>query len=91
MVTPLEDFRKKHIGGVKNGKKKFDKQTAKFCQSQERYLNLTTKKQNSVLQEVSEMRFSFVYSRRRQTKQKNNKTLQKDKEAVNLFVLMIHK
>lgn len=52
VVSPLEDFRKKHIRGVKNGKKKFDKQTTKFCQSQERYLNLTTKKQNSVLQEV---------------------------------------
>lgn len=34
------------------GKKKFDKQTAKFCQSQERYLNLSTKKQDNVLQEV---------------------------------------
>lgn len=52
VVMPLESFRKKHIGRVKNGKKKFDKQTAKFCQSQERYLNLTSKKQNSVLQEA---------------------------------------
>ncbi|XP_071056664.1 rho GTPase-activating protein 26 isoform X2 [Onthophagus taurus] len=52
VVTPLEDFRKKHIGGVKVGKKKFDKQTAKFCASQERYLNLTNKKQNTVLQEA---------------------------------------
>ncbi|KRT79233.1 Pleckstrin homology domain containing protein [Oryctes borbonicus] len=49
----LEDFRKKQIGGVKTGKKKFDKQTTKFCQSQERYLNLTVKKQNTVtLQEA---------------------------------------
>jgi hypothetical protein len=51
VVKPLEDFRKKCIGGVKNEKKKFEKQTAKFCQCQERYLNLTTKKPNS-LQEV---------------------------------------
>lgn len=34
-------------------KKKFEKQTAKFVQSQERHLNLSTKKQDSVLQEVS--------------------------------------
>lgn len=52
VVKPLEDFRKKYIGGVKNEKKRFDKQTAKFCQCQERYLNMTTKKPNS-LQEVS--------------------------------------
>lgn len=51
VVKPLEEFRKKYIGGVKNEKKKFEKQTAKFCQNQERYLNLTTKKTNS-LQEV---------------------------------------
>ncbi|XP_019871131.1 rho GTPase-activating protein Graf isoform X2 [Aethina tumida] len=48
VVKPLEEFRKKHIGAVKNEKKKFEKQTAKFCQSQERYLNLTTKKTNSL-------------------------------------------
>lgn len=35
-----------------DGKKKFEKQTIKFCQSQERYLNLSTKKQDNVLQEV---------------------------------------
>lgn len=34
------------------GKKKFEKQTVKFCQSQERYLSLSTKKQDNVLQEV---------------------------------------
>lgn len=34
-------------------KKKFEKQTAKFVQSQERHLNLSTKKQDAVLQEVS--------------------------------------
>ncbi|XP_025424080.1 rho GTPase-activating protein 26 isoform X3 [Sipha flava] len=51
-IIPLENFRKEHIGGVKEGKKKFEKQTAKFCQSQERYLNLSTKKQDSVLQEA---------------------------------------
>ncbi|CAL7945148.1 unnamed protein product [Xylocopa violacea] len=52
IIRPLEKFRKIHIGGVKNGKKKFEKQTIKFCQSQERYLNLSTKKQDNVLQEA---------------------------------------
>ncbi|KAF5300015.1 hypothetical protein FQR65_LT09271 [Abscondita terminalis] len=52
VVQPLEHFRKKQIGDVKTGKKKFDKQTAKFCQSQERYLNLAAKKQETVLQEA---------------------------------------
>ncbi|KAK9700493.1 BAR domain [Popillia japonica] len=53
ILQTLEDFRKKQIGGVKTGKKKFDKQTTKFCQCQERYLNLTVKKQNTVtLQEA---------------------------------------
>jgi hypothetical protein len=51
-IVPLENFRKKHIGDVKEGKKKFDKQTAKFCGSQERYLGLSAKKQDAVLQEV---------------------------------------
>ncbi|XP_031340097.1 rho GTPase-activating protein 26 isoform X3 [Photinus pyralis] len=52
VVQPLEHFRKKQIGDVKTGKKKFDKQTTKFCQSQERYLNLAAKKQETVLQEA---------------------------------------
>ncbi|XP_046747787.1 rho GTPase-activating protein Graf [Diprion similis] len=52
IILPLENFRKDHIGGVKEGKKKFEKQTIKFCQSQERYLNLSTKKQDNVLQEA---------------------------------------
>ena len=43
----------KNISGeLKEGKKKFEKQTIKFCQSQERYLNLSTKKQDNVLQEA---------------------------------------
>jgi hypothetical protein len=40
-------------GLLQEGKKKFEKQTAKFCLSQERYLNLSTKKQDAVLKEVS--------------------------------------
>jgi hypothetical protein len=51
-IVPLENFRKDQIGAVKERKKKFEKQTAKFCASQERYLGLSTKKQDTVLQEV---------------------------------------
>ena len=51
-IVPLETFRKEQVGQVKERKKKFDKQTAKFCTSQERYLGLSTKKQDNVLQEV---------------------------------------
>ena len=46
-------YPQEHIGAVKEGKKKFDKQTAKFCASQERYLGLSRKKQDTVLQDVS--------------------------------------
>jgi len=42
-IVPLENFRKEHVGSVKDGKRKFDKQTAKFCTSQERYLGLSIK------------------------------------------------
>jgi len=51
-ISPLERFRKEQIGAVKERKKKFDKQTAKFCASQERYLGLSVKKQGTVLQEA---------------------------------------
>ena len=56
-IIPLENFRKEHIGAVKERKKKFEKQTAKFCASQEKYLGLSTKKQDTLLQEVG---FSLV-------------------------------
>nr|XP_040567630.1 rho GTPase-activating protein 10-like isoform X1 [Lepeophtheirus salmonis] len=51
-IEPLENFRKDQIGSVKERKKKFEKQTAKFCTSQERYLSLSTKKNDSTLQEA---------------------------------------
>ncbi|XP_071547865.1 rho GTPase-activating protein 26 isoform X4 [Panulirus ornatus] len=52
IIRPLESFRKEAIGGAKDGRKKFEKQTQKFCQSQERYLNLSIKKDGQVLQEA---------------------------------------
>ncbi|XP_049878369.1 rho GTPase-activating protein Graf [Pectinophora gossypiella] len=52
IIQPLEKFRKEHIGAVKEGKKKFDKKTAKFCQSQERTLSLSVRKPETVFQEA---------------------------------------
>ncbi|KAI0231997.1 Rho GTPase-activating protein 26 [Lamellibrachia satsuma] len=52
IIRPLENFRKERIGQAKNGKKKFDKHTAKFCQSLEKYLNLKTKAGDTVLKEA---------------------------------------
>lgn len=52
IIQPLEKFRKEHIGAVKEGKKKFDKKTAKFCQTQERTLSLSLKKPETVFQEA---------------------------------------
>ncbi|TRY74076.1 hypothetical protein TCAL_06711 [Tigriopus californicus] len=51
-IEPLERFRREQIGAVKERKKKFEKQTAKFCASQERYLGLSTKKQDTTLKEA---------------------------------------
>lgn len=52
IVVPLENFRKDRIGGVKEHKKKFDKKTGKFCQAQERFLNMSSKKPDNTIQEV---------------------------------------
>lgn len=52
-IHPIEEFRVNQIGAAKEGKKKFDKETAKFCISLERHLNLSTKKSENSLQEVS--------------------------------------
>ncbi|BFZ14765.1 hypothetical protein BsWGS_17803 [Bradybaena similaris] len=52
-VKPLENFRKENIVAAKEEKKNFDKHTAKFCQSQERYLNMKMSKSNdSTMQEA---------------------------------------
>ncbi|KAG1693198.1 Rho GTPase-activating protein 26 [Nymphon striatum] len=51
-IGPLDNFRKENIGEAKEGKKKFDKETVKFCQSLERYLTLSAKKNVNQLQEA---------------------------------------
>ncbi|XP_059608525.1 rho GTPase-activating protein Graf isoform X2 [Phlebotomus argentipes] len=52
IVSALEHFRKEHIGGVKENKKLFGKKTAKFCQAQERFLSMSTKKSDNIIQEA---------------------------------------
>ncbi|XP_049290595.1 rho GTPase-activating protein Graf isoform X1 [Anopheles funestus] len=52
ILLPLEEFRKIHIGGVKENKKKYDKKTAKFCQAQERFLNMSSKKSSPAVIEA---------------------------------------
>uniref|UniRef100_A0A336MDA1 CSON015484 protein n=1 Tax=Culicoides sonorensis TaxID=179676 RepID=A0A336MDA1_CULSO len=52
IIGPLEEFRKVHIGGVKENKKKYDKKTIKFCQAQERFLNMSTKKPGNAVVEA---------------------------------------
>lgn len=51
-IEPLENFRKEHIGAAKEEKKKFEKETVKFCQSLERHLNMSTKKNENHIQEA---------------------------------------
>ncbi|CAG2165864.1 unnamed protein product [Oppiella nova] len=51
-IEPIEKFRREQIGGAKEVKKKFDKETTRFCQSLERHLNLSTKKSENHLQEA---------------------------------------
>ncbi|XP_025086672.1 LOW QUALITY PROTEIN: rho GTPase-activating protein 26-like [Pomacea canaliculata] len=51
-VRRLELFRKDNLGAAKEEKKNFDKQTAKFCQSQERYLNMKTRANDTQLKEA---------------------------------------
>ncbi|NXR04830.1 RHG26 protein, partial [Sagittarius serpentarius] len=51
LITPLEKFRKEQIGAAKDAKKKYDKETEKYCGVLEKHLNLSSKKKESQLQE----------------------------------------
>lgn len=62
IVVALENFRKERIGGVKENKKKFDKKTAKFCQAQERFLNMSSKKPDNTVLEVSDFLNYFFFA-----------------------------
>ncbi|UYV60157.1 ARHGAP42 [Cordylochernes scorpioides] len=60
-IDPIEKFRKEQIGAAKEWKKKFEKDTAKFCQSLERHLNLSTRKSEAQLLDVSLKRYAGYY------------------------------
>ncbi|XP_028633719.1 rho GTPase-activating protein 26 isoform X2 [Arvicanthis niloticus] len=52
LITPLEKFRKEQIGAAREAKKKYDKETEKYCGILEKHLNLSSKKKESQLQEA---------------------------------------
>ncbi|KAM4038980.1 rho GTPase-activating protein 26 isoform 1-T1 [Anomaloglossus baeobatrachus] len=63
LITPLEKFRKEQIGAAKEVKKKYDKETEKYCSVLEKHMNLSSKKKEVHLHEadsqVDQMRQHF--------------------------------
>ncbi|XP_046853317.1 rho GTPase-activating protein 26-like [Xenia sp. Carnegie-2017] len=47
LIEPLEKFRKDQIGEAKEEKKKFDRQTEKYCNSLQNFLAMSTKKSSN--------------------------------------------
>ncbi|XP_048850915.1 rho GTPase-activating protein 26-like isoform X1 [Brienomyrus brachyistius] len=52
LITPLEKFRKEQIGAAKEAKKKYDKETEKYCGTIEKHLSLSSKKKEAQLLEA---------------------------------------
>ncbi|XP_077360496.1 rho GTPase-activating protein 26-like [Festucalex cinctus] len=52
LITPLERFRKEQISAAKEAKKKYDKETEKYCGVLEKHLSLSAKKKESHLHEA---------------------------------------
>ncbi|KAI5620266.1 rho GTPase-activating protein 10, partial [Silurus asotus] len=52
LITPLERFRKEQIGAAREAKKKYDKETEKYCGVLEKHLSLSAKKKESHLHEA---------------------------------------
>ncbi|XP_072002217.1 rho GTPase-activating protein 26 isoform X1 [Engystomops pustulosus] len=63
LITPLEKFRKEQIGAAKEVKKKYDKETEKYCSVLEKHMNLSSRKKEVHLHEadsqVDQMRQHF--------------------------------
>ncbi|CAG5135137.1 unnamed protein product [Candidula unifasciata] len=59
IMKPLERFRRENIGAAKEEKKNFDKHTVKFCQSQERYLNMKASKSNDSAAQEADTQVEF--------------------------------
>ncbi|XP_069100800.1 rho GTPase-activating protein 26 isoform X2 [Pleurodeles waltl] len=52
LIAPLEKFRKEQIGAAKDAKKKYDKETEKYCSVLEKHMSLSSKKKESHLHEA---------------------------------------
>ncbi|KAG2455358.1 RHG26 protein, partial [Polypterus senegalus] len=52
LIAPLERFRKEQIGAAKEARKKYEKETEKYCSVIEKHLNLSSKKKEAQLQEL---------------------------------------
>uniref|UniRef100_A0AAY4ET94 Rho GTPase-activating protein 26 n=1 Tax=Denticeps clupeoides TaxID=299321 RepID=A0AAY4ET94_9TELE len=52
LIAPLERFRKEQIGAAKEAKKKYDKETEKYCAVLEKHLSLSAKKKEAQLHEA---------------------------------------
>ncbi|XP_073680291.1 rho GTPase-activating protein 26-like isoform X1 [Garra rufa] len=52
LILPLERFRKEQIGAAKEAKKKYDKETEKYCTVMEKHLSLSAKKKEAQLHEA---------------------------------------
>ncbi|MEQ2262460.1 Rho GTPase-activating protein 26, partial [Xenotaenia resolanae] len=52
LIIPLERFRKEQISSAKEAKKKYDKETEKYCAVLEKHLSLSAKKKESHLHEA---------------------------------------
>ncbi|KAJ4930252.1 hypothetical protein JOQ06_019258 [Pogonophryne albipinna] len=52
LIMPLERFRKEQISAAKEARKKYDKETEKYCAVQEKHLSLSAKKKESHLHEA---------------------------------------
>eukprot|EP00794_Sanderia_malayensis_P007360 gene7360-8180_t len=70
LIKPLEKFRKEQIGAAKDGKRKYDEETKKFCSNLEKYLQLKNKTKDELLKEADKQteddfknfqKLAFVY------------------------------
>uniref|UniRef100_A0A8C5HAH8 Rho-type GTPase-activating protein 26 n=1 Tax=Gouania willdenowi TaxID=441366 RepID=A0A8C5HAH8_GOUWI len=52
LIMPLERFRKEQISAAKEAKKKYDKETEKYCAVMEKHLSLSARKKESHLHEA---------------------------------------
>ncbi|XP_048883202.1 rho GTPase-activating protein 26-like isoform X1 [Brienomyrus brachyistius] len=52
LITPLERFRKEQISAAKEAKKKYEKETEKYCGVMEKHLNLSARKKEAQLLEA---------------------------------------